>query len=182
MKINEYIKQFNEAFDRVSEKEINKAIKLLSNTHKQSGLVYLIGNGGSSAIASHWANDLNKPKHDVSTGKRVMAMCLSDNTPLLTAIANDIGYDYIYSEQLKNFIDSHHLLIAISSSGNSPNIIEAAVTARAKGMKVIALVGFDGGKLSKISDAVIHVPSNDYGIIESIHHTLIHYLTRQLIK
>lgn len=165
--MKQYLKEFNVAFSSVSAREIKKAIKLLKNTN---GRVYLIGNGGSSAIASHFANDLNKIAH-------IPAICLSDNVPTFSAYANDVGYAHVFSEQLKLFIRPPDLLIVISSSGNSPNIINAAKIAK----RTVAFVGFRGGKLGKV-DSKIHVRSDDYGIVESVHDTITHYITRQLSK
>ena len=165
--MKQYLKEFNVAFNSVSVKEVKKAIKLIKAT---KGNVYLIGNGGSSAIASHFANDLNKIAH-------IPSICLSDNTPAFSAYANDMGYEHVFSEQLKLFIRPPDLLIVISSSGNSPNIINAIKCSK----KVVAFVGFKGGKLGNVN-AKIHVKSDDYGIVESIHDTITHYITRQLSK
>jgi len=131
--VKSYIKQLNKAFESVDEVEVSKAIELLKGKR-----VYLIGNGGSSAIASHFANDLNKIAH-------IPAICLSDNVPTFSAYANDIGYEYVFSEQIKNFMHPPDVLVAISSSGNSPNIIKAIKEAQKRKITVVALVGFLGG-------------------------------------
>ena len=108
--------------------------------------------------------------------KRFQSICLSDNVPVLTAWANDVGYEKIFSEQLKNFAKPNDVLIAISSSGNSPNIIEAAKTAKNLSLSVIGFVGFNGGKLSEFVDARIYVPSQKYGIVESAHDAVCHLI------
>ncbi len=173
-------KEFTKAMDTVSRIETKKAADILVRTYKKGGNVYIIGNGGSSAIASHWANDLNKPTLNGYKGKRFKAICLSDNTPILTAIANDIGYEHIFSEQLKNFIRPPDTLIVISSSGNSPNIIKAVQLANKHKIKVIALVGFDGGRIK--ADAKIYVNSKEYGIIEPIHDAITHIITKHIYE
>jgi D-sedoheptulose 7-phosphate isomerase len=178
--IKNFYNEFNDEFQKVSWEEIAKAIKILNMTYEAGGTVYLIGNGGSSSIASHWANDLNKSvlghKGDIEC-RRFKAICLSDNVPVLTAWANDVGYDVVFSEQLKNFISPTDTLIAISSSGNSTNIVNAIEVARAHKIPVISLVGFSGGKAGEMSDSRIHVPSDKYFVVEPIHDAITHIIT-----
>lgn len=178
--IKKFFQELNSQINKISWKEIAQAIKLLQSTYEYDGRVYLIGNGGSAAIASHFANDLNKTvigHKGEKRAKRFQAMALSDNIPVLTAWANDVGFEKIFSEQLKNFAQDKDLLIAISSSGNSPNIIEAVETAKNLHLAVIGLVGFDGGKLLPLSDAKVHVPSSSYAIVESAHDAICHLIT-----
>lgn len=169
----------------VSREEISKAIKILHSAYECGGKIYMVGNGGSSAIASHFANDLNKTvlghKGD-KQAKRFQALCLADNVPVLTAWANDAGYEKIFSEQLKNFAQPHDVLIAVSSSGNSENIIEAVNAAKNLSLSVIGFMGFSGGKLKDISDAKIYVPSSDYGIVESVHESICHLITSYFVE
>jgi len=178
--IKNFLRELNEQTNKVSWKEIARAIKILQSVYEDSGRVYLIGNGGSAAIASHFANDLNKTvlghKGDKKV-KRFQAMSLSDNIPVITAWANDVGYEAIFSEQLKNFAQNKDALIAISSSGNSPNIINAVETAKNLHLSVIALAGFDGGKLLPLSHAKIHISSFKYAIVESAHDAICHLIT-----
>ncbi len=177
--INHYFDDVKNHIDRISWQEIAKAITLLEATYEHNGHIYLIGNGGSAAIASHFANDLNKSvlgHRGDATVKRFRAVALTDNIPVLTAWANDLGYEHIFSEQLKNFIQEKDLLIAISSSGNSVNIIKAVEVARAHKTPVIGFVGFDGGKLIGYADAKIHVPSKSYFVVEGLHDVLTHLI------
>ncbi|MCD6177969.1 SIS domain-containing protein [bacterium] len=178
-----YVKTFLEEvalnLKKVSWKEIAKAMKILQTAYEADGKLFLIGNGGSAAIASHFANDLNKTvfgKKGEKKVKRFQAISLADNIPTLSAWANDVGYEYVFSEQLKNFAQEKDVLIAISSSGNSPNIIKAAQTAKSFHLPIIAFVGFDGGKLISLADAKIHVPSNSYAIVESCHGAICHHI------
>lgn len=178
--IHKYFNEFSEEIKKVSWEEIAKAVKILNATHEAGGKVYIIGNGGSASIASHWANDLNKSILGHSGNKkckRFQAICLSDNIPVLTAWANDVGFDVVFSEQLKNFIHHSDVLIVISSSGNSANILNAAMFAKKNKIPVISLVGFDGGKVLKFSDSKIHVNSNKYFIVEPIHDAITHIIT-----
>lgn len=182
--MEEYIKKFlNELGDQINQvswKEIALAIKIIQATYEHDGKIFLIGNGGSAAIATHFANDLNKTvfgQKGEKNVRRFQAMSLADNTSALTAWANDVGFEEVFSEQLKNFAKANDDLIAISSSGNSPNIIKAAQTAKNLHMQIIGLVGFDGGKLSSLADAKIRIPSQKYEIIESAHEAICHLIT-----
>jgi len=181
--MEDYIKSFfqelNERINKVSWKEIAKATKILQSTYENDGRVFLIGNGGSASIASHFANDLNKTVFGYKGEKKVkrfQAISLVDNTSTLTSWANDVGFEAIFSEQLKNFTQEKDALIIISSSGNSPNIIKAAEIAQKLHVPIIGLVGFDGGKLLPMSDAKIHVPSPKYSIVESAHSAICHLI------
>ena len=186
--IKDFSEEIKNKIDKVSSDEIAKAVKCLQSVYENNGRVYLIGNGGSSAIASHFANDLNKTilgHKGEKKIKRFQAISLCDNVPVITAWANDVSFDKIFSEQLKNFAKQGDVLIAISSSGNSPNIIEAVKTAKDFFLPVVGFMGFDGGKLLELSDAKIYVSSSEYAIVESIHdaicHLIISYFEKNLI-
>lgn len=150
---------------------MERIILLLSSANR----IFIAGNGGSAALASHFACDLNK-----NTGKRFRAFCLTDNISMITALANDIGYNFIFSEQIKMFADIGDILILISASGNSENIVEAAKAANDKGMGIISFTGFDGGRLKLMSSHNLHIVSSDYGVIESEHDRLMHDIVRKL--
>ncbi len=143
---------------------------------KQSRRIFIAGNGGSAATAMHYACDFMK-----FGGLNII--CLNTDMSQITAIANDYDYKDIFKKQLENFnINSKDILILISVSGNSPNIIEAAKYAKNKGLKIIGISGFTGGKLKKLSDYSAHIEGYDYGICENIHLIFGHYLTEQLKK
>ena len=186
--IKNFFKDFKLSLDKISWKEIASAIKIIHSAYEYDGKIFLIGNGGSSAIASHFANDLNKTvfgQRGEKNVKRFQAICLADNTSALTAWANDVGFNKVFSEQLKNFAKPHDALLAISSSGNSLNIINAVKTAKKNHMSIISLSGFNGGKLMELSDAKIHIPSDKYEIVESGHETICHLITtyfKEVIK
>lgn len=151
-------------------------IEELDSTENKSS-IYIIGNGGSAATASHMANDL-------SAGLKMREIrnfnveSLSDNSSVCTAIANDIGYENIFYAQLKHKIKKEDVLIAISCSGNSANIVKAAKYAKETGATIIGITGFDGGELKKISDIEFHVdaPKGEYGLVEDVHMILDHMI------
>ncbi len=178
--IENFLTELNTEIKKVAWQEIALAIKILHATYEHDGEIFLIGNGGSAAIASHFANDLNKTvfgQKGEKNVKRFQAISLVDNVSALTAWANDVGFEAVFSEQLKNFAQEKDALVAISSSGNSPNIIKAAETARSLNLPVIGLVGFDGGKLLPLTDAKIHISSSKYAIVESGHDAICHLIT-----
>jgi len=181
----EYIKGLKDVLDRIPlgpVEEIVQAIELAQNERRQ---IFVIGNGGSAATASHMMNDLNKGtlghKGD-ARWPRLRVIALTDNVSLMTAWANDTDYNHVFSEPLKNLAQRGDLLIAISASGNSPNIIAAVEAAKAIGVKVIGLVGFGGGKLAKMAEICFVVPSDGYGPVEDVHMILDHIITGYLYE
>lgn len=173
----EYINKLKKLLDNINPDSIEKIIDRIHLTVENNSRVYLLGNGGSSATASHMANDLG-----VGLRRRglinIDSISLSDNSPVVTAIANDIGYDQIFYMQLLGLLKREDLIIAISCSGNSPNIINAVKYAKSVGSCVVGVTGFDGGKLREYSDIEFHVPAkkNDYGLVEDVHMILDHIL------
>lgn len=158
--------------------KISEMINLLQDVRNNKKNVFVIGNGGSSSTASHFVCDLLKTSINESQ-PRFRAQCLTDNTPVMTAWSNDVSYDDIFAEQLKNFVEEGDILIAISCSGNSTNILRAVEEANKKGIKTIGLTG-QSGKLSELSDIVIKVPSDNILLIEGVHSVLLHYVTEIL--
>ena len=143
--------------------------------------IYVIGNGGSAANASHFAQDLSKGIFfDAPVAKTMKAISLTDNIAHITAIANDTGYQNIFSAQINTFANTGDVLICISGSGNSSNIIEAVKAAKQKGMFVIGVTGFDGGQLNTMSDFVVHVPLHEMCTVESIHSIIFHLIVLEL--
>jgi len=178
--IKGFLSELNAETNKVSWKEVALGIKILQTAYEYDGKIFIIGNGGSAAIASHFSNDLNKTvfgQKGEKKIKRFQVICLADNTPILTAWANDVGFEDIFSEQLKNFGQDKDVLIAISSSGNSPNIIKAVNTAKNLHMAIIGMIGFSGGELISLADAKILIPSQKYEIIESAHDSICHLIT-----
>lgn len=181
MDIHSYKKLLQDAVDSVKTAEIETFTELLFEAYKNDKFVFIIGNGGSSANASHLAQDLAKgtklhPEHSI----RLKALSLTDNTPFLTAQANDEGYDTIFEQQLVTYAKPGDLVIAISGSGNSPNIIKAIEWANNNGLISIGVTGYDGGKLYKIAHHKLHVPLNEMCTAESIHTIIFHYVILEL--
>jgi D-sedoheptulose 7-phosphate isomerase len=143
--------------------------------------VYIAGNGGSAATAAHWVNDLGKATRTHPSG-RMRVMSLSDNVPWLTALANDEGYECVFAEQLENFARPGDVLVIISCSGNSPNLLRAQECAAATGMRTLGLLGFDGGALRERVDELLLVPSEPgaYELVEDVHAAVCHMCTRAL--
>lgn len=164
---------------------IAAAVQLLMAVWRRRGRVYVLGNGGSAAIASHFAGDLNKGAN-IAGRHRFRANALVDNTPALMAWSNDDGYAAALAEQVRNVIEPADLVIGVSGSGNSVNVVNALALARQAGASTLAMVGFDGGQLARpdLSHVAIHVPSHNMEQVEDafavICHTLLHTLRRQI--
>ena len=159
--------------------ELDAAHALILHTVRQQRRVYACGNGGSAATASHLAVDLGKT---ASVGRRLRprVVSLTDNVAWLTAVANDISYDECFAEPLRSFLVSGDLVIAISASGESENVVRAFEIAGRMGAARLALVGCGGGRLAESATVAVHVDSRDYGVIESVHLAVVHLLVRLL--
>ena len=178
--IQNYRDKLIEKLENIDIKSIMKIIKLLEKTE---GRVYIIGNGGSAATASHMVNDLGAGLR--RRGIRSFDVeSLSDNTTVCTALANDIGYENIFYMQLKDRLQKDDILVAISCSGNSKNILRAVKYAKKIESKIVAITGFDGGVLKKRADVNFHVPSatDDYGLVEDMHMILNHIIYSYYIE
>lgn len=172
-----YLNYFNKALKEVNEKEIENLISLIIKAYYDEKTIFVIGNGGSAANASHFAQDLAKgTTKDINQTKRIKALSLTDNLPFISAIGNDNGYDSIFEQQLRTFAKEGDYLIAISGSGNSKNIIKAVEWANSFKINTVGVTGFDGGLLKKISKHTLHIPLNDMCSTESIHSLLFHYI------
>ncbi len=186
--MKKYIKYFSDqviqALTALPEAEIAKAIDILQATYERDGRIYVFGNGGSLALATHWVSDFNKTVFGHGAGdqhsKKFQAIRLPSTESELTAWANDVGYDMVFAGPLKNYIQDADTIVAISSSGNSTNIIKAVELAKSYKIPVIGLSGFDGGKLNELADAKILIPTapGEYGIVESVHGTVLHLITQ----
>jgi D-sedoheptulose 7-phosphate isomerase len=185
--INENLAEHFDAFEKmmrqVDVQAVERVVQRLRLTRQDATTIYIAGNGGSAATASHWVNDLGKAtKTGVRSPMRVMS--LSDNVSWLTALANDEGYDRVFAGQLENFARSGDVLIVISASGNSPNLVKAVELARGRGVTTIGFLGFDGGVLKNQVDDYLWIPTEKgaYGLVESFHTLLCHILTDCLTR
>jgi D-sedoheptulose 7-phosphate isomerase len=174
--VDSYLDRLKETIEAMPVERIEAMGEILFSAYKHGKQVFIIGNGGSAATASHMACDLGK--NTISPNRpRFRVMSLNDNMPLLSALANDVGYDQVFAEQLTNLIRAGDVLISITGSGNSPNVLRAMRYARERAATNIALLGFDGGQAMEIADEYVLVPANDYGIVEDLHMVLDHVLT-----
>jgi D-sedoheptulose 7-phosphate isomerase len=181
MDFKNYKNSIKGVMDTLNVSEIEKLIELLLEAYLNDKFVFVIGNGGSAANASHLAQDLAKgTRSRLDQPKRIKALSLTDNLPFITAQGNDEGYDTIFEQQLRTFASAGDLLLAISGSGNSPNIIKAIEWANNEGLTTIGITGFDGGKLRKIAHHSVNVVLNDMCTSESIHSIIFHYIILEL--
>ena len=179
--INDYVERLQSELERVDPKEIQSWADLIFQAWQNEKFVFVFGNGGSATTATHISEDLGKSslrQDDLKdeTKKRLKILSLTDNLGWILALGNDVGYDQIFVQQLMNYGGPGDLVIAISGSGNSPNVLTAVDWANRHGLKTFALTGFDGGKLRRMQQAGMHVPLNDMGMVESIHLCLFHWV------
>ena len=174
--ITAYLDGLRDLLNELSIGDIERALEMLERAYHEDRTVFICGNGGSAATASHWTCDFSKGT--ISPGaKRMRMFCLNDSLPLLTAYANDVSYDQVFAEPLRTFAKPGDLLFLLTASGNSPNILEAARAARDLGVTTIGLIGFGGGKLKPLVDHAVVVASREYGPVEDLHMILDHILS-----
>jgi D-sedoheptulose 7-phosphate isomerase len=173
--IQHYITSLQKTLGELDQVTIAKFIQALEDIHEAKGTIYILGNGGSAATASHMENDLGMGLK-LRELRNFRVKSLSDNSAVCTAIANDIGYENIFYAQLKDKLTIKDMVIAISCSGNSANIVKAMEYANDQGAKTVGITGFSGGKLKEMSALNIHVPTQkgEYGICEDIHMVIDH--------
>ena len=167
-------------YKSIDTSKLNDVIKILDKAYKNPKRKILVcGNGGSAALANHFVCDHQKILNETKVLKPFL-ISLSSNSALMTAISNDNKYDDVFCDQISQIGNKNDVLITISSSGNSPNIINAIKFAKKKKIKTISLTGFNGGLSKKISEFNLHVDSNNYGIVESLHHTIMNLISQFL--
>lgn len=160
---------------------VEKLSEAFLETYQNGGNIYTMGNGGSGASASHAAGDFLKGA-SFGLDRRFKMICLNDNLPSMMAIANDIGWDAIFEEPLKNFLQPHDLVIGISGSGNSKNVVNAINYAKSKGAKTAALTGFKGGAISKIADISVHIDVMDMEVTEDAHMAVFNMVKKDMMQ
>jgi len=179
--ISVYLEKEIETLRALDQGEIDRALHLLADALEREAIVYIFGNGGSSATASHFQNDFNKGISE-HTKRKFRFACLNDNVPTVMAIANDIGFEEVFRFQLRGKLKPEDIVIAISGSGNSKNVLNAVEYAREQGCKVIGLTGYEGGKLRKLSDISLHVPIKSMQITEDVHMIFDHLMMSVFYK
>jgi len=175
----DYLDALSDVVRSVSHEPLEQTLTLLLEARSAGRRVYVMGNGGSAAIASQFVCNLVKTAQ-VAGYQPFRAFALTDNTPSLTAWANDTAYDEIFAQQIAALVEPDDVVIAISASGNSPNILAGLKAAEACGAHTIGLLGFDGGRALEQVEVAIHVPYDNYGLVEDTHMAIGHALTRAI--
>ncbi len=177
-----YLQHLNQVLSGISLDEINDFVKILLDARERGSSIYFIGNGGSAATASHFANDIAIGSREYDKPFRVISLC--DNHAIITAIANDDGYEKIFSQQLRVLLKKQDVVVSISASGNSPNLIHAINTAKKMDAISVGISAFDGGKMRELVDFSLHVPTEkgEYGPAEDAHIVLDHLVSNYLMR
>jgi D-sedoheptulose 7-phosphate isomerase len=180
-----FLERVGRELQRIDPAEVKALADAMYTCYCERRFVFLIGNGGSGSNASHFCEDMGKctlrrEDYDNDAKQRLRILSLTDNTPYILAWGNDEGFERVFVEQLKNLASPGDLLIAISGSGNSPNILRAVEWANRNGLQTFGCTGFDGGKLRALAHQGLHVPLDDMGIVESIHLTAFHWVVDDL--
>jgi D-sedoheptulose 7-phosphate isomerase len=184
--VRPFLERVGQELLRVEVGEIKKLADLMYDCYQRDRFIFVIGNGGSGSNASHFCEDIGKgtlrrEDFDNDAKKRIRILSLTDNTPYILAWGNDEGFERVFVEQLKNLGRPGDLLIAISGSGNSPNILRAVEWANRHDLTTFGCTGFSGGKLRTLAHHNFHVPLDDMGIVESIHLTAFHWIVDNLL-
>jgi D-sedoheptulose 7-phosphate isomerase len=177
-----YLEYLSKVLKDIDVKEIGRFVETLLDARERGVTVFFIGNGGSAATASHFANDLSIGTNSYDKPFRVVS--LTDNVAILTAVGNDFGYEEIFVRQLRVLAKPGDVVVGISASGNSPSILRAFEYARSAGIKSVGLTSFDGGKMKAMADEGIHVPTapKEYGPAEDAHMILDHLVGAYLMR
>jgi D-sedoheptulose 7-phosphate isomerase len=179
----DYLDRVCREIGRLDVAQVERVSDLIEDAYHARHFVFICGNGGSGANASHLCEDLAKcTLRDFEDQQRLKVLSLTDNTAGIMAWANDEGYDRIFVEQLKNLASPGDLLLAISGSGNSPNVLKAVEWANRKGLTTVGLTGFSGGKLKALAHHNVHVAIDDMGIVESLHQVVFHWLIDDIYR
>ena len=174
-----YLDELRRILSTLNADDISQVIYALLRGYRTGRKVFILGNGGSAATASHFACDLGKSVVGPD-GRRFKVVALTDNVALLTAWANDTDYDRVFAEQLENLVEPDDLVVGISGSGNSPNVLRAMELAKSRGAMAVGLTGFEGGRLKSMCDVCVVVPSDRMDQIENVHLALEHLICRVL--
>jgi len=183
--VDEYLNRLKAELDRIRRADVERLAGLVYEAWEKGGFVFVFGNGGSAATASHFAADWGKncvSADDLAkvAGRRLKILSLTDNVPWLLALGNDLGYDQVFVQQLVHYASPGDLAIAISGSGNSPNVLKAVQWANEHGLATFGLTGYSGGRLKQLQQAGIHVALDDMAMVESIHTCIGHWIVDDL--
>jgi D-sedoheptulose 7-phosphate isomerase len=181
--VSNYFQELGKIFEKISKKDIEDITDLIYNAYRNERTIFVLGNGGSASTASHFACDLGKGTlgrvYDKNE-KRFKVVSLTDNLAVISAYANDLSFDDIFIQQLRNLVHKGDVVIAITGSGNSKNVLKAMEYAKECGAITVGMLGFDGGKVKKHLDKYVIVPSDHYGRIEDVHLIIEHLISDYL--
>ena len=185
--VGPFLERVGQELRRIDAREVRALADAVYDCYEKGRFVFVIGNGGSGSNASHFCEDAGKctipPEHlDDDTHPRLRILSLTDNTPYILAWANDEGFERVFAEQLRNLAGPGDLLIAISGSGNSPNILRAVEWANKNGLTTFGCTGYSGGKLRALARQGLHVPLDDMGMVETIHLAAFHWVVGDLAR
>src|SRR5262245_14248201 len=180
-----FLRRAAEELLRIDPEQVRALADAIFDCYRRGRFVFVIGNGGSGSNASHFVEDrgkgtLRREDFDDDAKKRLKVLSLTDHTPYILAWGNDEGFDRVFVEQLKNLASQGDLLIAISGSGNSPNVLRAVEWANRHGLTTFGCTGFSGGKLRQLAQKGLHVPLDDMGIVETVHLAAFHRVVDDL--
>jgi D-sedoheptulose 7-phosphate isomerase len=174
LSIAKYFQDLGSLIQQLPFSAITRIVSVILEAVEEQRTIFIFGNGGSAASASHMMCDMNKGTVDMGPTKRPKVMALTDNVSLISAWANDFGYERIFAEQLKTFIKPRDVAFAISTSGDSPNVLLALETAREYGVLTVGLAGCQGGQMKDLCDICAVVPSDNVQVVEDLHHAMLH--------
>ncbi|NWG15693.1 MAG: SIS domain-containing protein [Chloroflexi bacterium] len=180
MEIRHYFRMVQDLLNDIPFEAVDRVVEVLAQANRAGKTVFICGNGGSAATASHFGSDLAK-RTIVPGQPRFRVISLTDNNAIMTALSNDIGYDVVFSEQLIPLVRPGDVVIGISGSGNSPNVLKAMQAANEAGATTIGFCGFDGGQLKGMVTLPVHVPSNVMAMVEDVHLMLEHAICERLL-
>ena len=179
--IREYLAREIKILKSLDVEMIDRAMQEIERAYRQEGTIYIFGNGGSATTASHYTNDFNKGLSE-NLKKKFHFVCLNENIPTVLAVANDFGYEEVFRYQLRGKLHPEDLVIGISGSGNSQNVVNAIQYAKEQGIRTMGIVGYDGGKLKQLTDVSLHVPVMNMQLSEDIHIFFDHLMMTVFMK
>jgi len=181
--VQEYLERVCEEIRKIDPAQVESLSGLIEERYRSGRFVFIAGNGGSGSNASHLCEDLAKcTLRDFEGQRRLKVLSLTDNTAWIMAVANDMNYEGIFVEQLKNLASPGDLLVAISGSGNSPNVLKAVSWANDHGMTTVGVTGYGGGKLKALAHHNLHAGVDDMGVAESLHQVVFHWVIDDLYR
>ena len=177
--VTNYLSAHAQLSQRLDVRSFERGVEMVRKAFESGKKILTCGNGGSASTASHYITDWNKMVN-LATGRKFRGVCLTDNIGLVTAYGNDLSYSDVFAGQVDALMDSGDLLVAVSGSGNSPNVLKAVESARRAGGKVLGVVGYDGGRLKPICDHAVWVESWDMQLCEDVHLMFGHMVMKTL--